>query len=87
MVSRVGPHEHPRGYGILRLKNWRVWGTEEAVDEVEPAKYTGIYASGVGLALPQIIADSNNVLSPMLLDASFEVPMASLSRHRPSAHQ
>ena len=40
---------------------------------MEPAKYTGIYASGVGLALPQIIADSNNVLSPMLLDASFEV--------------
>lgn len=69
----LAPMSIPGGYGILRLKNWRVWGTEEAVDEVEPAKYTGIYASGVGLALPQIIADSNNVLSPMLLDASFEV--------------
>ena len=69
----IAPMGISGGYGILKIKNWRVEGTPESAATVKVGHYDGLYANGVGLALPQILADSNNVLAPVLTDASFTV--------------
>ena len=63
----------PGGYGILRIQNWRIQGTPESADIVTPGAYRGLYPTGIGLAMPSILADSNNVLGSMVVDPTFSL--------------
>lgn len=65
------PMNLPGGYGILRIQNWRIDGTAESASEVTPGAYRGLYADGIGLAMPSILADSNNVLGSIVVDPTF----------------
>lgn len=69
----IAPFGISGGYGILRVKNWRIQGTNESASTVQAGHYDGIYPNGVGLAYPGILADSNNVVQPMLVDGEFAV--------------
>ena len=61
------------GYGILRIMNWRIQGTAESAPDVTPGSYRGLYPNAIGLALPGILADSNNVIESIVLDPTFAI--------------
>ena len=67
----VTPMGMSGGYGILRIKNWRVQGTSATQGMVTPGSYRGLYPNGIGLALPSILADSNNVLGSIAVNPTF----------------
>lgn len=61
------------GYGVLRMRNWRVWGTNLTAGGVAVGSYDGLYPNAVGLLTVPILVDSGFAIEEMLVDGTFSV--------------